>query len=102
MLRTPGFAGWQQERWLFHCGDAAEYRGRAGWADIEEYPEAVESVLADGWTRDVLQYVSKDGDLTGYLFRCRHCGVRVAYADASLLGALCAAIASVHVSARSA
>ncbi|MGH3347144.1 MAG: CbrC family protein [Nocardioides sp.] len=23
--RTPGFAGWQQETWLFHCADAAEF-----------------------------------------------------------------------------
>ena len=22
--RTPGFTGWQQERWWTHCGDAAE------------------------------------------------------------------------------
>src|ERR1700681_2992579 len=20
--RTPGFSGWQQERWLYHCGNA--------------------------------------------------------------------------------
>lgn len=22
--RTPCFAGWQQERWLFHCGDGGD------------------------------------------------------------------------------
>lgn len=21
--RTPGFTGWQQESWLYHCGDGA-------------------------------------------------------------------------------
>ena len=25
--RTPGFTGWQQEHWLYHCEDAAAYRG---------------------------------------------------------------------------
>ena len=39
--RTPGFHGWQQERWLFHCNDGAEYLGRAGWAQIEGHAEAV-------------------------------------------------------------
>jgi uncharacterized protein CbrC (UPF0167 family) len=26
--RTPGFSGWQQERWLFHCGDARRCTSR--------------------------------------------------------------------------
>jgi uncharacterized protein CbrC (UPF0167 family) len=26
--RTPGFLGWQQERWLYHCSDAAAFLGR--------------------------------------------------------------------------
>ena len=25
--RTPGFTGWQQERWLVHCDDGAAYLG---------------------------------------------------------------------------
>jgi uncharacterized protein CbrC (UPF0167 family) len=25
--RTPGFEGWQQERWLYHCGDGAAFLG---------------------------------------------------------------------------
>src|SRR5690242_9348045 len=28
--RTPGFTGWQQERWWTHCGDAAAFLGLAG------------------------------------------------------------------------
>lgn len=27
---TPGFSGWQQERWFTHCGDAAEFLGPMG------------------------------------------------------------------------
>lgn len=26
---TPGFAGWHQERWLFHCSDGAKFQGRS-------------------------------------------------------------------------
>jgi uncharacterized protein len=81
--RTPGFSGWQQERWLFHCSDAAEFLGRAGWQEVESLPGAVDSLMAEGWPEDQLRYLSSDGDLTGYLFRCRHCGKGLVYADAS-------------------
>lgn len=81
--RTPGFGGWQQERWMFHCADAAQYLGRAGWQEVEAVPGAVESLMAEGWTTDVLRHLRVDGDLTGHLFRCLHCGTGLAYADAS-------------------
>src|SRR5689334_11952726 len=32
--RTPGFVGWQQERWLHHCNDAAEFHGLMGASDL--------------------------------------------------------------------
>jgi uncharacterized protein len=51
--RTPGFSGWQQEHWLYHCGDGAAFVG-----------------LAD----------RRDG-ATAFLFRCRHCGRHLAYSD---------------------
>jgi uncharacterized protein len=51
--RTPGFSGWQQEHWLYHCGDGAAFLG-----------------VAD----------RRDG-ATAYLFRCRRCGRRLAYSD---------------------
>jgi uncharacterized protein len=53
LRRTPGFRGWQQERWLFHCGDGAAFLGTAG----------------------------EDGGTT-YRFRCRHCGADLSYSDA--------------------
>ena len=81
--RTPGFAGWQQERWMFHCAEAAEFLGRAGWQEVTAAPGAVESLLSEGWQEEVLHYMSVDGDLTGYLFRCRHCSLGLAYADCS-------------------
>jgi uncharacterized protein CbrC (UPF0167 family) len=32
--RTPGFKGWQQERWWTHCGDAAAFLGRFGVTEL--------------------------------------------------------------------
>src|SRR5260221_6696437 len=29
-FRTPGFSGWQQEKWWTHCGDAAAFVGIVG------------------------------------------------------------------------
>ncbi|TNM39777.1 CbrC family protein [Nocardioides albidus] len=83
LRRTPGFAGWQQERWLFHCSDAAEFLGRVGYEDVVDIESAIEALVLDGWPSDVLRHMRADGDLTGYLFRCRHCGTKLAYADAS-------------------
>ena len=51
-FRTPGFSGWQQEHWLYHCRDAAAFLG----ADDREAT-------------------------TAYRFRCRHCGTELSYSD---------------------
>lgn len=91
LRRTPGFSGWQQERWLHHCGDAAEFHGPVGATDLAELPDALvhlRSELASGpWSAaDValyLQALSRDGQPTGYLFRCRHCGTHLAYSDST-------------------
>jgi len=89
--RTPGFVGWQQEHWLFHCTDAAAFLGRIGWDDVKEMPDALESLFCDladlgvdrGEAERQLKLLHPDGDLTGYLFRCLHCGAHLAYSDAS-------------------
>jgi uncharacterized protein len=54
-FRTPGFAGWQQERWWTHCGDGAEFIG--------------------------VEHVDPNGGPTTYRFRCRHCGAVGGYSD---------------------
>lgn len=79
--RTPGFAGWQQEEWQFHCSDAAQYLGRIDYQEAVGFPGVVDELLADGWSADALTRMTVDGELTGYLFRCRHCGRYLAYAD---------------------
>jgi uncharacterized protein len=54
--RTPGFSGWQQEHWLYHCGDGAAFEG----VDQD-----------DG------------GRSASYRFRCRHCGQELVYSDSA-------------------
>src|SRR5580700_10471789 len=40
--RTPGFFGWQQEHWLYHCDDAASFMGRVGYNDLKALPGAMD------------------------------------------------------------
>jgi uncharacterized protein CbrC (UPF0167 family) len=87
--RTPGFGGWQQEHWLYHCGDGAAFLGRAGAAELASYPDAIDALRHEhdehGWppdqVEDYLAELDKDGQPTAYLFRCRHCQQHVAYSD---------------------
>ncbi|MEV6775241.1 CbrC family protein [Streptomyces syringium] len=89
--RTPGFAGWQQERWLTHCGDGAAFLGTVGATELANYPEALAVLrqeLADApWSaaqiEQYLSALSKDGQPTAYLFQCRSCGSHLAYSDAT-------------------
>lgn len=88
--RTPGFSAWDQERWLFHCGDAAAYLGACGWEELEALPAVraalVDRAIADGLPREPAEAfvgsLDVDGAATAYLFRCRRCGEHLAYADA--------------------
>lgn len=87
--KTPGFSGWQQERWLFHCGDAAAFLGHAGYAEIKNLPDALEMIrmehVGTGWSdEEIDSYVRNlriDGDATAYLFQCLHCDAYLAYSD---------------------
>ncbi|WP_205860640.1 CbrC family protein [Phycicoccus sp. HDW14] len=89
--RTPGFLGWQQEHWMYHCADAAAFLGPVGWDEVADLPDALQSLRADLGALGVdheeadrqTRSMHRDGDVTGYLFRCLHCGVRLAYSDAS-------------------
>jgi uncharacterized protein CbrC (UPF0167 family) len=91
LRRTPGFSGWQQEVWLDHCGDAAEFHGRVGATELVAFPDALELLRSElssqPWSAAnvdaYLQALSKDGQPTGYLFRCRHCRTHLAYADST-------------------
>ncbi len=52
--RTPGFNAWQQDHWLYHCGDACAFVGLS----------------------------ETDGEAT-YLFRCLDCGEQFSYSDSA-------------------
>jgi uncharacterized protein CbrC (UPF0167 family) len=87
--RTPGFSGWQQERWMYHCGDACAFLGRAGYRDLEDLPDALEVLRHEHddfeWTteqtEEYLTGLDPEGQPTAYLFRCRACGAHLAYSD---------------------
>ena len=87
--RTPGFSGWQQERWLYHCDDAAAYLGPVGWTEIEGHAEVVqalgEELAVDDWSEDDLaahlHSLSATGSPSAHLFRCLDCGTYLAYLD---------------------
>ena len=89
--RTPGFSGWQQERWLYHCGDGASFLGRAGFAELNGRESALATIRAEyrgfGWAdaelEELVRSLHVDGEATAYLFECRHCHVDLAYADFS-------------------
>ncbi len=85
--RTPGFSGWQQERWWTHCGDAAQFLGRAGRTELEaRWPGAVEAVREEAgyddeeW-KEYYAALDREHGPTAYVFRCTHCGQLGAYSD---------------------
>lgn len=86
--RTPGFSGWQQERWWSHCNEAAQFMGAAGYDElIKAGKGAIESVRDSGESDDeeeweeTLRSLDKDGEATAYLFRCTKCGTCGGYYD---------------------
>ncbi len=89
--RTPGFNGWGQEHWMFHCADAAAFLGPAGRVELEARPDALEMLAhehdIDGWADDqvagYLGALSREGQPTAYLFVCLRCGAHLAYSDAT-------------------
>lgn len=86
--RTPGFSGWQPELWWTHCGDAAQFLGRAGRTELEALgPQAVDAIrestgLEPGaeWN-EFFAALRKDDSPQAYVFRCRHCAALGGYQD---------------------
>lgn len=89
--RTPSFHAWQRDHWLHHCNDGAVFLRVVGSPEIHDFPGAVDAIRAEGaaneWDADAVEeYIAvlqADGDPQAYLFRCRHCGVHLAYSDFS-------------------
>ncbi|MEV6237278.1 CbrC family protein [Lentzea sp. NPDC051838] len=85
--RTPGFSAWQEGRWLFHCGDGAEFLGRRGGDELNTAARKAIREELRGWPDDQIDWyvdaLSRDGSPTAYLFRCRVCGTHLAYSDST-------------------
>jgi len=87
--RTPGFSGWQQEHWLYHCADGAAFLGAAGAAELASHADALDMLRREQKDRGesperaeaYLAGLDRDRQPTAYLFRCRHCGRHLAYSD---------------------
>ena len=77
--RTPGYLGWQQEYWLSHCGDFCAIVQYVGWKEIEHLEKELSEDIATicyeyGLTKEEFQsWLTNDGSLQGYLFKCIHC-----------------------------
>lgn len=77
--RTPGFTGWQEERWLGHHGDACAFPGPAGHEEVEAYAS---SDLRDSLRQDLgspekefAEYytsLDREGQPTAYVYPLRH------------------------------
>jgi uncharacterized protein CbrC (UPF0167 family) len=85
--RTPGFTGWQTERWFTCCGDAAAFIGRAGHKELLTFGQTlIESLREElGWDgeewAEYFRALSKDDQPTAYVFRCLHCQKLGGYSD---------------------
>lgn len=82
---TPGYASWQGDVWLGHCGEACIFLGYVGSKELAPLWEEVRAdAVASGWGEEnIRHYMHKDGDMTGYLFRCQHCGQHRLHVDAN-------------------
>lgn len=95
VTRTPGFTGWQEERWLSHCGDFCTYIANIPNTQLNEQEELIQTIdLATspsvGALLKSLAQTDKgpldrllDGE-TPYrihVFACRHCGIHRGYVD---------------------
>lgn len=80
ITRAPGYSGWQQERWLSHCGDFCALEAYVGWEELLPWTHELSADLLDIRTRygmteaDLEKSLVKGSGMQGYLFRCLHCG----------------------------
>lgn len=75
--RTPGYISWQGEYWLTCCNDYCAFIGNVGTKELEELgieEEVIDEYEKTGHYRNIRSYLTKDGSLCGYLFKCLHCG----------------------------
>ncbi|MGH2688618.1 MAG: CbrC family protein [Actinomycetota bacterium] len=88
--RTPGYAAWRQERWLYHCDDACAFLGGVGRRELERMPPEAAAALAaflrsgdmdEAAIPAFLAALDREGPATGYVFRCLQCSTHLGYCD---------------------
>lgn len=80
--RTPSYISWQGSSWPAHCDDFCEFLGDAGWDKLEELGIEDNFENFTGYdTKELKEYLSPNGFLCGYLFRCLKCGKYCLCAD---------------------
>ena len=75
--RTPGYISWQGEHWLACCNDYCAYIGTVGTKELEELgivDEVIDEYEKENNCSDIRKYLTKDGSVCGYLFKCLNCG----------------------------
>lgn len=78
--RTPSYSGWQQEKWVSHCGDYCAFINYVGWEEIKhlasDLKEDIDLITQDLELsqKELEENLINDGTLQGYLFKCLHCG----------------------------
>ena len=87
-FRTPGFSGWQQERWWTHCGDAAAFIGAVGAKEAMALGESyIEVLLRDAGLENhphataYIESLDREHGPTAYAFKCIECGEFGGYSD---------------------
>jgi uncharacterized protein CbrC (UPF0167 family) len=82
---TPGYASWQGDVWLGHCGEACIFLGYVGSKELAPVWEEVRAdAIASGWGEEnIRDRMHQDGDMTGYLFQCQKCGKHRLHVDAN-------------------
>jgi uncharacterized protein len=79
--RTPGYSGWQQERWLSHCGDFCAFKNYVGWSEIQdlksELTNDLDEIKADYdlAQEELEKSLQTNSRMRGYLFQCLHCKI---------------------------
>ena len=83
LYRATNYLTWQQQVWLSHCNEPCAFLAYVGakeilpfWDELIEDIEQLE-LSADFVTADL----SKDGNITGYLFECLHCSKKRLHFD---------------------
>jgi len=82
--RTPSYTSWQQEVWLTHCNEPCAFIDYADSDTIKPFLSELDTDIKINIGYDpefILNHLTKEGSLVGYLFQCVKCGQHRLHAD---------------------